>query len=155
MRKYFSAFIALVAISFMPAFAEDVKISRDEYGVPHIYSESDEGAFYGQGYAQACDRLFQLEMVRLSSSGKMSEVFGKGYIDYDKMYLRYFPIDDELHQLIKSFPDSQRSKFKAFADGINARIEEVIAENKIPDEFSRYGIEPVKWTEDDVFNTTK
>ena len=89
MRKYFSAFIALVAISCMPAFAEDVKISRDDFGVPHIYSESDEGVFYGQGYAQACDRLFQLEMVRLSSSGKMSEKLGAGYIDYDKMYLRY------------------------------------------------------------------
>ena len=151
MRKYFSAFIALVAISCMPAFAEDVKISRDDFGVPHIYSESDEGVFYGQGYAQACDRLFQLEMVRLSSSGKMSEKLGAGYIDYDKMYLRYFPIDEELNALIKSFPDSQRSKFKAFADGINARIEEVVAENKVPQEFAKYGLEPVKWTEADVF----
>lgn len=151
MQKYFSAFIAFVAISFMPAFAEDVKISRDDFGVPHIYSESDEGAFYGQGYAQACDRLFQLEMVRLSSSGKMSEVLGKGYIDYDKMYLRYFPIDDELTTLVKSFPESQRTKFKAFADGINARIDEVVSMGKVPEEFAKYGIEPVKWTEADVF----
>ena len=151
MRKYFSAFIALVAISFMPAFAEDVKISRDDFGVPHIYSESDEGVFYGQGYAQACDRLFQLEMVRLSSSGKMSETLGAGYLDYDKMYLRYFPVDKELNDLIKSFPDSQRSKFRAFADGINARIEEVVAENKVPQEFAKYGLEPVRWTEADVF----
>lgn len=152
MLKRFAVILTTVFFcSFAFVFAEEVKISRDSYGVPHIYASSEEGLTFGQGYAQACDRLFQLEMIRLSSSGKMSESLGADYIDADKMYLRYFPSGDELRLFVKSFNPEQKNLFRAFAEGINARIAEVEAEGTLPEDFAEYGVQPVKWTETDVF----
>ncbi|MCA9439504.1 MAG: penicillin acylase family protein, partial [Candidatus Omnitrophica bacterium] len=37
------------------AFSEEVRIVRDHYGIPHIFADTDEGAAYGLGYAQAED----------------------------------------------------------------------------------------------------
>ena len=42
------------------ALAEQVKIIRDDFGIPHIFADTDEAAAYGFGYAQAEDRLEQL-----------------------------------------------------------------------------------------------
>jgi Penicillin amidase len=43
---------------------EQVRIYRDEYGVPHIFAETNKGLFQGYGYAIAQDRLWQLELAR-------------------------------------------------------------------------------------------
>ncbi len=56
---------------------QDVRIIRDEWGVAHVFSPSDEGAFYGMGYASAEDRMFQMEYIRLYMYGRLSELIGK------------------------------------------------------------------------------
>lgn len=151
MRKYIPGLmICALAFAAAPASAEEIKISRDGFGVAHVFAETDGGAMYGQGYAQACDRLFQLEITRLSASGRMAEAMGAEYIDFDRMYLRYFPSGDDLKEFVKGLDPEQVSMFSAFAAGINRRIDEVTAANAVPSEFSKYGIEPVKWTVTDV-----
>jgi hypothetical protein len=40
------------------------RIRRDAYGVPHIYSGTDDGVIFGAGYAVAADRNLLLEQVR-------------------------------------------------------------------------------------------
>ncbi|QKX42673.1 penicillin acylase family protein [Escherichia coli] len=46
----------------LPALAEqsssEIKIVRDEYGMPHIYANDTWHLFYGYGYVVAQDRLF-------------------------------------------------------------------------------------------------
>src|SRR3954453_15733209 len=42
----------------------DVTIFRDNYGVPHIYGSTRQGAEFGIGYATAEDRLFFLDVFR-------------------------------------------------------------------------------------------
>ncbi len=149
MLKLLSGILLLAALlAAGAAYAEEVKISRDNFGVPHIFAKTDEGAFFGQGYAEACDRLFQLEMIRLSSSGRMAEALGEDYVEFDKMYLRYFPAGDDLKSLVSGLDESQLSLFGAFAAGINKRIDEVAG--NLPKEFAKYGIEPEKWTTADV-----
>ena len=57
-------------------------ITRDGYGVPHIHSATLSGMWFGAGYAQAQDRLVQLELVRRNSEGTLAQVFGPaGAID--------------------------------------------------------------------------
>jgi len=50
-----------------------VTIRRDEYGMPHVYAGTVYGLFYGYGYAVAQDRLFQMEMARRSTQGRVAE----------------------------------------------------------------------------------
>jgi len=64
--------------------SDEVVIVRDSMGVPHIYSDSATGIFYGVGYAAAEDRLFQIEMIRRLATGQMSEIFGPEYLEADK-----------------------------------------------------------------------
>ena len=35
---------------------ESLTLIRDEWGVPHIYAESEDAGYYGLGYAQAQDQ---------------------------------------------------------------------------------------------------
>ena len=50
-----------------------VTIDRDTFGVPHITSETEVGVFFGQGFAVAQNRLFQLERHRRAAEGKLGE----------------------------------------------------------------------------------
>lgn len=72
----------------LPALAEqsssEIKIVRDEYGMPHIYANDTWHLFYGYGYVVAQDRLFQMEMARRSTQGTVAEVLGKDFVKFDK-----------------------------------------------------------------------
>src|SRR5690554_5130107 len=43
---------------------ENVTVERDSFGVPHITAGSDADLYRAQGYVQAQDRLFQMDMAR-------------------------------------------------------------------------------------------
>jgi penicillin G amidase len=53
---------------------EPVEIYRDQYGVPHIIATSMEDLVFAQGYAQAQDRMWQMDMSRRGVSGRLSLV---------------------------------------------------------------------------------
>jgi acyl-homoserine lactone acylase PvdQ len=48
---------SLLFLAALAVHAETVQIIRDEFGVPHIFAATREGAAYAAGYAQAEDRL--------------------------------------------------------------------------------------------------
>ena len=45
--------------------------------IPHVYAKDQIGAVYGQGFANAQSRLWNMEKVRRAARGKLSEVFGR------------------------------------------------------------------------------
>jgi len=48
------------------SFSEvDYEILRDDYGVPHVYSDTKEGLAFGMGYAIAEDRLWRIDFGNL------------------------------------------------------------------------------------------
>ncbi len=53
-------------------------ISYDDYGIPHITSDSEEAALYASGWVQAQDRLEQLLENYLLGLGEYSAAFGPG-----------------------------------------------------------------------------
>lgn len=57
---------------------EVATVYYDDYGIPHIYSESEEAALYASGWAQAHDRLEQLLKNYLLGLGEYSAAFGPG-----------------------------------------------------------------------------
>ena len=56
---------------------DDVEVTRDKDGVPHIVAQSDADLYRAQGYVQAQDRLFQIDLARRQASGTLSEVIGE------------------------------------------------------------------------------
>lgn len=128
----------------------DVTIFRDGYGVPHVYSGTVYGLFYGYGYAIATDRLFQMEMSKRSVKGTVSEVLGPGYVAFDKgVRSNYRP--DSIVAQYKALQKKYKDIFDGYAAGMNARIEEVKANPTLmPKQFFDFDFQPTKWTPTDV-----
>src|SRR5438876_2463192 len=53
-----------------------VEIVRDRWGIPHISAHDALDAFFGQGFCHAQDRLWQMELTRRVTSGRLAEVLG-------------------------------------------------------------------------------
>jgi acyl-homoserine-lactone acylase len=80
--------ILLFTYSFLcfDARGQEVTIYRDTYGVPHIYGDSEEAVAFGQGYAQAEDRLETVLKSYLKAQGKMAKVFGEQWLESDYIH---------------------------------------------------------------------
>src|SRR5260370_167447 len=50
-----------------------VRIVRDKWGIPHVYAETRDDLFFAQGFVQAQDRLFQMDLWRRAVQGRLSE----------------------------------------------------------------------------------
>ena len=62
-----------------------VTITRDEYGAPHVVGSSLEAVWFGVGYAQAQDRLWQAETLRRAATGTSAEIQGASAVEADVM----------------------------------------------------------------------
>lgn len=97
-----------------------VTISRDEYGVPHISADNEAALFFGQGFAEANDRLYQIDLNRRAGTGRLSEWFGSLALDFDKDIRRNGYTKAELNTMIGSLSDEVRTAFEGYSAGINA-----------------------------------
>ena len=109
--------------------AEDgtlVTIIRDNYGVPHVFSEEIEGLGFGAGYAMAQDRLWQADLYRRSAFGSLAE-FGLASIEQDYATRSMGYSREELGEMYENWvPTNPNAKLKemseAYIDGINFYI---------------------------------
>jgi penicillin amidase len=133
------------------AQSEDVTIYRDAHGTPHVVAGSNRGVFYGYGYAVASDRLFQMEMLKRTTQGRVAEVLGEGFLDLDK-HIRTSYDHRAVRRQLDFLAPERGEILQAYADGFNARLSEVAAQPKkmLPGEFSHYEFTPEKWTAYDV-----
>lgn len=125
----------------MDGLSAPVTITRDDEGVPHIKAENELDLFMAQGYAQAQDRLFQMELARRQASGRLSEVIGDATVDQDR-YFRTLGLRRAAEQSLAVYSNETVERLQAFADGINAFIEN----EPLPTEFAMMAIDPEPWT---------
>lgn len=126
----------------VPGLQEEVEVRRDEWGIAHIYAENMEDLFFAQGFIQAQDRLWQIEMWRRAAEGRLSEILGPEALEHDRFarLIKYRgPWDDAE---FSSYHPEGRRIFEAFAAGVNAYIE---SDDPLPVEFELTGIEPEPW----------
>jgi len=129
-----------------------VTIYRDDFGAPHVFAADLEGLFFGYGYAAAQDRLFQMDMLRRTYWGRVSEVHGAKFLEFDKVMRRDNLMRAQVRDQISGLDRQYQVVLSSFADGINAYITEAAADpdSKLPAEFKSFGIEPEKWKDEDV-----
>jgi penicillin amidase len=123
-----------------------VTIFRDVYGAPHIIGESDAGVFFGQGFAVAQDRLYQLELNRRAAEGRLSEWFGPLTVEFDREIRRMYYTEAERMDLFRELPPEFQEMLVAYRDGINAYVDSMNADpaRYKPIEFAVLEMEP--WT---------
>lgn len=130
-----------------------VTVVRDRFGVPHITAATADDLFFAQGFVQAQDRLFQMDLWRRSVQGRLAEVLGSNFIERDAMTRRLQYRGDANGDWAALDPDSRRIA-TAFTSGINAWIDHAEAAGLLPDEFRLAGWTPERWRPDDLLNRT-
>ena len=129
---------------------DSVQVLYSEYGIPHIYGQSEEDAYRALGYVHAQDRLWQMELLRRVARGGISEVFGPDQIPVDQFFLS-LGISDASERAVQSL-DKNSNAFKllnAYLQGINTFIEE----GPTPPEYYLTGLEKTSFTPVDVYNS--
>jgi len=98
--------------------ASQVKIIRDDFGVPHVYGKTDADAVFGMLYAQCEDDFNRLEQNYIWATGRLAEVEGEEALAND-IRANLFMTKDEAIRHYESSPDWLKQLCNAFADGIN------------------------------------
>ncbi|SHG74826.1 penicillin acylase family protein [Ornithinibacillus halophilus] len=124
---------------------DEVTVITDEHGVPHIRASNEQDLYMTQGYMQAQNRIFQMELSRRQASGTLSEVVGAAAVDQDK-YFRTLGLRRAAEDSYEIYTDEGKQVLQWFADGVNAYIDEAKESNSLPVEFTLMGAEPAPWT---------
>ena len=128
-----------------------VRVVRDRWGIPHIYATSEADLFVAQGFVQAQDRLFQMDLWRRSSLGRLSEVLGPNFVDRDGM-TRRMQYTGDMDAEWNAYGPGTRAIAAAFVRGVNAWVAR--AHDHPPEEFRLAGWTPGFWSDTDLLSRT-
>ncbi len=124
----------------------EVSVYYDERSVPHIFAENDQDLYASQGFVEASDRLWQMEFLAYSTSGRLSEVMGATYLDYDREIRRKGLLLSAQNSLKLIEKDQETYEaLLAYTRGVNAFIHTLTVE-KLPLEYKLLGYAPEEWT---------
>ena len=118
-----------------------ITISRDEYGVPHIRTETEHDLWFAVGYVHAQDRLFQMDLMRHLGMGRMSEWFGEEAVAYDA-FMKSLGFQERFEQVAVESDAQILSVARSYTEGVNAGV---AALPELPVEYRLLGVEFEKW----------
>lgn len=130
---------------------DSTQVIYDDYGVPHIYATNSKDAYFVLGFTHAQERLFQMEIIRRLSQGKLAEILGPSLIGTDKKMrtLGFGKMAKENAEEFLSQNGEMQQQAQAYLAGINAFIEQ----DRLPIEFKMLGFKPQKFITEDIYST--
>ena len=134
----------------VPGIIKPVEIIRDAYGMPHIYAQNDDDAYFALGYCMAQDRLYQMDMVRRVVQGRLSEILGPKLVPVDKLFLT-ISAGKSVEEIAAKYPHEITSALRAYAAGVNHFIDH--HPGPLPIEFTILGYKPEPWKYSDGLAT--
>ena len=98
--------------------AEQVTITRDIWGIPHVYGKTDSNAVFGMIYAQAEDDFNRIELNYLNAMGRLAEAEGESEL-YRDLRMKLFIDPADIQQKYQQSPVYLQKLMNAWADGLN------------------------------------
>ncbi len=98
--------------------AASVTITRDDWGIAHVYGKTDADAVFGMLYAQAEDDFNRVETNYINAMGRLAEAEGEAKI-YQDLRMKLFIDPEALKKEYAASPDWLKKLMNAFADGLN------------------------------------
>ncbi len=120
----------------------EIKIYRDEFGIPYIEAENEDDLFFALGFVHAQDRLFQMDITRRAGMGRLSEILGSKALEFDLVF-KTTGFDDIARKLFENSSPESKKICKAYTDGINAYLD--YASGNFSIEFDLLNFQPEKW----------
>lgn len=128
-RIFLGLFLAVLAVgqaawaATAVEYAAQVTIHRDEWGVPHIYGETDAAVCFASAYSQCEDHFWQFEDTYIRSLGRYAEAVGEEGLQSD--------VENALFEIVSSSqrdypqqPDFVKAMCEAYAAGYNYYLEQ-------------------------------
>jgi penicillin amidase len=122
--------------------AAPVEILRDANGVPHILGHGAADVYFGLGFAQAQDRLWQMEFNRRLAAGRLAEILGPEALKTDRLF-RTLGLWRHSAASVAALDPETRAALDAYTRGVNAYIDG--HRGPWPPEFILLGTKPAHW----------
>jgi penicillin amidase len=119
-----------------------VTIRRDRWGVPHVQAGTPADVWFGQGFCQGQDRLWQLDLYRRVALGRLAEIAGPEGVKSD-CFMRTLGLARAGEREAAELDPELRADLDALAAGINAAAETTTV---APFEFQLLRLEFEPWT---------
>ncbi len=123
-----------------------VNVYTHTAGIKHIVADYESDAYFAIGYIQAGDRMFQMDILRRTAKGELSEIFGKDYLPFDK-YMRTLNIKSIAEQNKNILHKHILHLLKKYSDGVNKFLS--INKKNLHFGFSVLNYQPKPWTVED------
>jgi acyl-homoserine lactone acylase PvdQ len=98
--------------------AQNVTITRDDWGIAHVRGKTDADAVFGAMYAQAEDDFNRVETNYINSIGRLAEAEGEKEIWRD-LRMKLFIDPDSMKAKYAASPVWLKKLMNAYADGLN------------------------------------
>lgn len=99
-----------------------IKIKYSKYGIPSIFVDKQDEALFALGFVHAKERIWQMELQRLSAQGSLGLLFGKRFLNSD-LFLRAIGFYRKAKEFEKNLDNPTKNLLQKYCDGINAFLE--------------------------------
>ena len=130
-----------------PGLIADVRVLRDQSGVPGIIGENEDDVAMVLGYVMAQDRLWQMDYLRKAGQGRLAEILGAEYLEGDHL-MRTVRAGRLAEDARERLGERERRWLEKFVQGINKYIS--AHARKLPVEFSLLDYRPAPFSPQDV-----
>lgn len=121
----------LTSTQRLPGLCADVRVWRDQWGIPHINAQSEWDMFFAQGFTTAQDRLFHMDADRHQALGRWAEWVGPVGVAADRL-LRAAGMGRTARGDYDACAPDARAMIDAYSAGVNAFITATRAAGVVP-----------------------
>lgn len=143
-----AADVELNATIRVPGLEEETLVGFDDRGMLSVQARTDDDMFTALGYAQGTFRLFEMDILRHHASGRLASMVGPSAVESDK-----FELDVGLRRaaerdwrLLRAGDSPGKRALLAFTDGVNAAIQQLKEQRKLPMYYALLQLKPEVWT---------
>ena len=126
----------------LPGLAAAVTVTRDAHGIPWIEAETQTDAYFALGFVHAQDRLFQMDIMRRTGAGRLSEIMGPDMLSRDRL-ARALGVARLARASLEHLSGPVREALDSYSAGVNAHL--ATRSGALPPEFVILGYQPKPW----------
>ncbi|MQY15190.1 Acyl-homoserine lactone acylase QuiP [Streptomyces sp. RB5] len=133
----------------LPGLSRPVDVKRDARGVPQLYASTPEDLFRAQGFVHAQDRFWEMDVRRHTTSGTLSEMFGKSQFDTDAFLRTLDWRGVAQKEFDTKLSDTTKAYLRAYTSGVNEYLK-THSGSSLSVEYAALGLtndyKPALWT---------
>jgi penicillin G amidase len=135
----------------VPGLQAAARLVQDHNGLTYVEAATLHDLFFLQGWVQARDRLFQMDVSRRQASGTQAELLGKAALPGD-VQARTIGLRRAAERTWQAAPPDLRATLTAYTDGVNA----FVADHPLPAEYAALHLTSFQpWTPVDTLTIGK